>query len=499
MVNGVIIRSSMENRTLPNKLGNVFVITVFFIVALLAIRHHEMWRDELQAWLIARDSTNITDLFKVIRYEGTPGLWHLSLFGITRFTSNPFYMQILQLFITTATAAIFVVYSPFKIWQKLLFVFGYFPLFEYGVLSRSYSLTVLLAFAFCAIYPKGKILPAAVIIFFLSQTNVFGLAFAIGFCFLLFTQSFSKPNNGWLAKPGTVFSSVIFAVGLWLAYLQMRLPADYGFVAFGAKDYGPDGIKLALSTIWRSYVPIPQLTGHFWNTNILNHALIWQPWLALALLAISVFILQKKPLILFFFMGEVLFFLAFFYFKYYGAERHLGQIYLTFVVSFWLSESMPTVERKFERILNNSFLTLLFLANVMAAYWAIKTDWSASFSADRQAAALIKDQKLDHLPMVGDLDFNASPLTAYMDNKVYFPRGERNGTYIIWDKKRQIPKSPDEVVKIAHDLAINGRSLLISSWKIQDESLSRAGAALLASYPDSIVKDESLYLYLIKD
>ncbi len=47
-------------------------------------------------------------------------------------------------------------FAPFKRWQKVLFLLGYFPLYEYGVISRSYSLDMLGLFGFCAVYGWAK-------------------------------------------------------------------------------------------------------------------------------------------------------------------------------------------------------------------------------------------------------------------------------------------------------------------------------------------------------
>ena len=35
---------------------------LFFIIALIGIIHHELWRDEIQAWLVARDSNSLVEL-----------------------------------------------------------------------------------------------------------------------------------------------------------------------------------------------------------------------------------------------------------------------------------------------------------------------------------------------------------------------------------------------------------------------------------------------------
>ena len=54
--------------------------TVFLIIGAVIAWHHEMWRDEMQAWLIARDAPSVIELFKILkRYEGHPSVWHLGL------------------------------------------------------------------------------------------------------------------------------------------------------------------------------------------------------------------------------------------------------------------------------------------------------------------------------------------------------------------------------------------------------------------------------------
>ena len=46
--------------------------TLFFLIGLPAILHHAMWRDELNVWLIVRDSQSLFELFHNIHYEGHP-------------------------------------------------------------------------------------------------------------------------------------------------------------------------------------------------------------------------------------------------------------------------------------------------------------------------------------------------------------------------------------------------------------------------------------------
>ena len=120
--------------------------------------HHEIWRDEWQAWLIARDSNSLAELYENVKYEGHPTLWHLLLYGLTKITHDPWIMQLLHLIISMAAAALILFKAPFAAWQKIGLVFGYFFLFEYTVLSRSYGLSLLLVLLFLLVVFQRKAL-----------------------------------------------------------------------------------------------------------------------------------------------------------------------------------------------------------------------------------------------------------------------------------------------------------------------------------------------------
>jgi len=66
------------------KLQFLIIASLFLLLNLSSLVFHEMWRDELQAWLIARDSKNILELFINLKYEGHPALWYLLLTPLTK-------------------------------------------------------------------------------------------------------------------------------------------------------------------------------------------------------------------------------------------------------------------------------------------------------------------------------------------------------------------------------------------------------------------------------
>ena len=99
----------------------LMVTAAYFVVALIGMLTHEMWRDEHQAWLVARDANSLAQLLDNMNYEGNPALWHFFLFLITRITHDAMGMQIFHLIIATSFIFIFNRYSPFSNLQKILF------------------------------------------------------------------------------------------------------------------------------------------------------------------------------------------------------------------------------------------------------------------------------------------------------------------------------------------------------------------------------------------
>jgi hypothetical protein len=125
------------------------IIVAAYFGVLLAFGHARrgLWRDELQGWAIVRNSASPGALLHNLRYEGHPPLWYLALWLPARVSASTFALQAVQWTIATATVLLFAWHAPFPRWLRVLFALGYFPLFEYGVLSRSYSLGLLFVFA----------------------------------------------------------------------------------------------------------------------------------------------------------------------------------------------------------------------------------------------------------------------------------------------------------------------------------------------------------------
>src|SRR5215204_4993221 len=92
---------------------------LFFILTLTGILRHELWLDEAQHFLIARDSGSLPELFRNMRYDGHVQLWNYLLFFIVHYISaDPLAMQLLHLLIINAAVLLFLRFAPFSLMVK---------------------------------------------------------------------------------------------------------------------------------------------------------------------------------------------------------------------------------------------------------------------------------------------------------------------------------------------------------------------------------------------
>ena len=428
---------------------------IFFAAALINILNHEMWRDEFQGWLLARDSETIGDLFKNTRYEGHPVLWHLGLFFIAKITHNPFFMQIYHLLIATGVVFIFARYSPFTRLQKFLFSFGYYPLYEYAAISRNYSISLLLMFATCAIYRSSRAnryIYLAIILFLLAHTTIYGLVFTIFFSGYFFLDTvFDAQKRQWASgKKGQCLLAVLIVfIGAATSLMQVIPPPDTGYAVEWHTEWNNDRVLSVLGIVYRAYVPIPVNELHFWDTNIVLSPTACV-WLSVALLIISGILLARSPLVLFLFLGGTAGLLAFMYLKYFGFQRHHGHLFILLVISLWLAGGQ--LKRDFKRpgfqslahglaVTKCIFITLLLAVNVYAGILSSYLEWKYEFSMGKAAAKYIKENGLDKNLWAGHHDYAVLSVCGYFDKKVYYPRSNRVGSFIIFNNKREFIKS----------------------------------------------------------
>jgi hypothetical protein len=182
--------------------------------------------------------------------------------------------------------------------------------------------------------------------------------------------------------------------------------------------------------------------------------------------------------------------LTFAFVKFYGSIRHHGHVYLVLIAALWLAASIRPLDRRLSRA-----FTVLLVAHVIGALIAISIDWIRPFSQSRATAAYIRDHGLADAFIVGEKDTPAAAIAAYLDRRMYFPRGDRIGSYIIYDQRR-LAFDPSNLLDVCRTKAReNGGDVLLVSTSPLAPALSRVRP--VGELTGSIVNDEDFWLYLV--
>jgi hypothetical protein len=128
------------------RIGWIVAVGAVFLLQTLLIINHQPFVDEWQALQIAVQSPDFASLLANLRYEGHPPLWY----GLLRLASDVVgphqALAATNLVLAFATQFLILFRSPFPRWVRLLIALSEPILFEYGTVSRSYSLGVMLTF-----------------------------------------------------------------------------------------------------------------------------------------------------------------------------------------------------------------------------------------------------------------------------------------------------------------------------------------------------------------
>ncbi len=502
-------------------------LTVLFLaVGAFTASHHEMWRDEIQAWLLARDSTSIFNLFANLKYEGHPGLWHLCLMPLSRITHSPVIMQMFHLLITGVTVYLFVRYAPFNWFQKLLFCFGYFVIYEYAIVARNYALGLLLITVFCVLFKARykRFIWVGCVLFLLAHTSVHALivTIAIGIalcCEYVFGGRFFQPLNQEIEaienKRPIWIGFALIGIGIITAVLQLNPPSDTGFAVAWNFNFEVKRVNNIVKLISRAYFPVTIPTRSFWGSNILITDPFFQAiqiLLCYFLMLFSMLLFFKRPTALLTYLISTFGLLAFFYVKYHGSIRHHGFLFLTFLMCYWIYRDSPAIslgqteqqdtDSLIVRIFNKAgtvLVTVLLICHAIGGMTAVSMEHRHIFSYGKLTAEYIRSQGMQDHPIVADKDSAASTVVGYLPKReVYYPRGSRLGSFIRWDKARPAV-SKARVIEAAKTLSVqtNKEVLIISNSAIATKLREQHNLTSLVKFTGSTVRDEGFYLYLI--
>ena len=502
-----------DQRWLPPALTLAFLCLAGFAMA-----SHELWRDEAQPWLVALHSSSLLELFRHIKYEGHPGLWYTCLFLLSRVTESPIAMQLLHLAIGAAAVWIFARYAPFTPLQRVLFAFGYFPLYEYTVVSRDYGLGMLLLLATCAALGARTLrFPLVVLLFaLLPHTNVFAAIIGLALGIALLADRW-LPGGPVLAqgvsRTQLAGGALLVAISVGLAVLQTMPPADLHLNQISRPRPELRFLAKRFRSVVPALFPIPQPQPHWWMEPSRRSWWELRPWRAPAAVAAYALIfwvglgLLARLRSLLFLAATMAGLVTFMYLRFPGELRHFGYFFVALVMALWLGKiedarrgmaSDGWIGRAWSSAQGNLF-TLLLGVHAVGGLMAVGLERRYVFSNAKETAAYLVEHGLDRAPLVVQHDFSQAVLLYLGRKQAYFPRSDRTGSFGMWDRERFPPVSDSTCLERARRLAAEQGSpaVLMVDHPLTLTSRDSLDTRELVRFTGSVVEDEDFYLYSV--
>jgi hypothetical protein len=484
---------------------------ILFLANVVRLFRHTLYEDEVQAWVIARVSATPLALFHNLRYEGHPGLWHLLLWVVSRFTSDPSAQQFVQL--AVAAGSWFLIYrcAPFSWLEKFLLLLGYFLFFEYFVLSRNYGLMVLLGFGYIALRAHQPERPLApwLVLALLANTVVFGAIWSLGLAMFLGLAQIAAAR----ALPrATLIGGAIYLAGFALAVATM-MPAPDGNFRTPVDWLDFTRVVVFLDHfVSDAFVPVPGILltdpaaafsgsiDNYWNpqldlvAGVAGIGIVWAATLLAAVVACGLVVRERsmaviEPIGAVFatFIGS----LVFAYVWQANNSRHAGVLLLAVVGALWLLRV-----RRGGGV--SRWWIVLLAINALGGLMTLQSELRP-FSHASAAAQWLKQNGLERAFIMSAEDPQVA-IVGYLDRPIYDLGCQCSRDFVRWNHQREgglddatltrriaraLPKSP------------GGGDILVLNHTYAPRPDAACDLRLLQAFPDAELENEDFYIYRV--
>src|SRR5580704_16367255 len=331
------------------------------IVEIIRSWRHAMFRDEFETYWIAVSSSSFADVLSNMKYTAHPPLLYVLEWVVTRVTSDPVAIQVMQFVLAIAVWILIYTQSPFSRTEKILLLLSYFLFWEYFIVSRNYVLIALIGFAFIALRERQPRPEFALwlLLGLLANTHMFSTIWSMVLAAMLAVEAVRHPSA---PRYVSVAGAAVYLALLAIAIVMMEPPPQYTLsssrVHFGFErlnddtftpvgafvPFSPDSVRQAI-TLFAPWGPTGPAVSEFWGASptpeilALTHADTEHPVRLLLLFAVPVaacwFVTRNWLLVVEFslvYLGIVLFENMW---AFPGNANHHGVVFLAFVAAVW--------------------------------------------------------------------------------------------------------------------------------------------------------------------
>jgi hypothetical protein len=481
----------------------------FFALLLgLTISRHEMWSDEMQAFLIARDSNSLAALFHNLRYEGHPALWHLLLMIPAHISWNPAGMQILNYLLALIEAWLILSARALKLPIRVLLIFSFTLFYTDATLSRSYMLAILLLTAAVAAYNSNRSINTLSILFLALaiNTHLFAIPTAFFLAVWLFFPDIPKAITGFpgvLRSRERIFLSLALLGSTVIALLTMRPPADEFLPHYGRISYSlAHNLLVSFSGLWAGiFIPYPLVHATFLAQLLpdKDHAPLLAIFLTLLCLLLATLTLRTSRARVFFLLASASELLLFALTVHLPELRHYGMIFAAFLLALLIdarSSSSASARIQLKPVI--LFTLLIAYLSLQATYglYAALQDWRRPYSYAHAASNWLRQNQLDQSPLL-IVGASGPSIVGYLERpSVHYAACDCDASYYKyasnWDYEK--PIHPGEILSLGNKA--NLPVVIVSNRKFADSELATLKIHKLIEFSgDAISGSERYFIY----
>lgn len=249
-----------------------FVLFLALNAVLLLI--HEPWRDEVHAWLMAKNMS-ITELIAFSGYEGHPVLWHIMLMPLAKLGGGIWLMNCLSYLLVSIAAYIFVFRTKFFTIGKVVILFTVPFLYIYSSIARNYCIVLLCVMVISAIYQRRYEIPflysIVITLLIFSHALAWGMVAGLTITFHLYELGRIVCHKSVLQREkivGLLGGLVLIAVSSAFVVVTMLHGRNSGYMLY--EDYYTKEFIMALLFISGTLI----LYGVFVREDTLKEAIV---------------------------------------------------------------------------------------------------------------------------------------------------------------------------------------------------------------------------------
>lgn len=464
---------------------------------------HEAWFDEGQSWVLARDTANLwTLLAERVRYEGTPGLWHVVLWVAIRLGLAYEHFYWLPAGCAIGGAAVVLLRAPFPPWLRVALLGSYFFGYQFSVIARSYCLDLLLVPLAASFFAERARRPIryALAVGLIANVNAHGFL-AAAMLGVDIAWQMLRARQTPIARRAVALL-VVGGLGLFALWSAWQ-PADNGYLQ---PEMLPSPISASVAYLCNAFIDRVSV----WSSTLQGKVDVF-------LAAILTIVIQRpvlrlvmagnNRLVTLAALAAPIAFSAFVY----GERWHAGVLFLLWVFALWINWDnivAPAVRRHVMLAVAG-----VFLAQGVQTLHSGLLDIATPYASARPAAIALSAWHAAHpQARIDAFSYRSFGVQPWLAGNPYanYHHGAPHPAYVIWSRNEPWPNGTNGTnpafwqseLASGPDLIVAGRAPTDSDRNALLPTACRMGYGLDQSFPAEMIwrgariEDETLYFYL---